>query len=250
MKVRFLGTGTSTGVPQIGCQCPVCLSLDSKDKRLRTSALFYTSETSVLIDCGPDFRQQMLKVPFAPIDGVLITHEHYDHVGGLDDLRSYSIFGDVEIYAEQMVSKAIRSRMPYCFSESKYEGIPRIHMNEVEPGNSFSIGDIKITPLRVMHGKLPILGYKLNDVAYITDMSLAPETLFEQLKGVEVLIVNALRQKKHITHQSLDEALSFAYRIQAEKTYLIHMSHQMGLHKDIENSLPKNVFLAYDNLEI
>lgn len=250
MKVRFLGTGTSTGVPQIGCQCPVCLSLDSKDKRLRTSALFYTSETSVLIDCGPDFRQQMLKVPFAPLDGVLITHEHYDHVGGLDDLRSYSIFGDVEIYAEQMVSKAIRSRMPYCFSESKYEGIPRIHMNEVEPGNSFSIGDIKITPLRVMHGKLPILGYKLNDVAYITDMSLAPETLFEQLKGVEVLIVNALRQKKHITHQSLDEALSFAYRIQAEKTYLIHMSHQMGLHKDIENSLPKNVFLAYDNLEI
>ena len=250
MKVRFLGTGTSTGVPQIGCQCPVCLSLDPKDKRLRTSALFYTSETSVLIDCGPDFRQQMLKVPFAPLDGVLITHEHYDHVGGLDDLRSYSIFGDVEIYAEQMVSKAIRNRMPYCFSESKYEGIPRIHMNEVEPGNSFSIGDIKITPLRVMHGKLPILGYRLNDVAYITDMSLAPENLYEQLKGVKVLIVNALRQKKHITHQSLDEALSFAYRIQAEKTYLIHMSHQMGLHKDIENSLPKNIFLSYDNLEI
>lgn len=250
MNVRFLGTGTSTGVPQIGCECPVCSSSDTRDQRLRTSALFYTDSTSILIDCGPDFRQQMLKIPFRKLDGVLITHEHYDHVGGLDDLRSYSVFGDVEVYAEDVVSNRIRNRIPYCFAESKYEGVPRIHLSEIAVNDSFSIGDIEITPIRVMHGKLPILGYRLNDVAYITDMLTVPNETYNVLKNVNVLIVNALRVQKHPTHQSLDEALSFAHRIQAQETYLIHMSHNIGLHAEMEKHLPNGVFFAYDDLEI
>lgn len=250
MKIRFLGTGTSTGIPQIGCQCSVCKSRDSRDNRLRSSVYFSTYKTKILIDCGPDFRQQILKVPFAPLDAVLLTHEHYDHVGGLDDLRSYSRFGKVQVYAEDYVCDRIYTRIPYCFAEKRYEGVPRIELNGIEPGKNFTIGDITITPLRVIHGRLPILGYKLNDVAYITDMLYAPEETYNLLKGVRVLIINALREEKHISHQTLQDALVFSERVKAKKTYLIHMSHDMGLHLEVEKKLPSNVFLAYDNLEL
>lgn len=250
MKVTVLGSGTSTGVPQVGCQCAVCTSTDARDRRLRCSSLFETETTRVLVDCSADFREQSLHIPYRKIDGVLVTHEHYDHVGGIDDLRPFCVFGDVNIYGEAIVNQRLRERLPYCFRETLYPGVPKINLNDVEPGKSFWIGDIQITPLRVMHGKLPILGYRLNNVVYITDMTSFPEEGWELLQGCDLLIENALRKEPHPSHQTVASAIAFAERLGCPETYLVHMSHSIGLHAQVDADLPPYMHLAYDGLTV
>lgn len=256
MKITILGSGTSTGVPQVGCMCEVCTSTDVRDKRLRCSGLIEEDGVCILIDCGPDFRQQCLRLNvFQAIHGVLITHEHYDHVGGLDDLRPFCCFGDVPVYAEEYVVERLRARMPYCFTEKLYPGVPRIPLHPVVPGQLFRVEDggrrhIEVMPIRVLHGKLPILGYRIGKVAWITDMLSMPEESYPLLEGLDCLIINALRIDPHPTHQSLSEALLQVERIAPKETYIIHMSHHLGLHKDVEATLPPHVHLAYDGLEI
>lgn len=250
MKVKFLGTGTSTGVPEIGCKCSVCTSTNRKDKRLRSSVLLTINNKHILIDCGPDFRQQLLNESFAKIDGLLITHEHYDHVGGLDDLRPYSQFGNVEIYAIERVVRILKERIPYCFTDIKYPGVPTLNLNPLKDDSPFFIKDIKIEPIYLQHYRLSIFGYRINNFAYLTDLKYIPEEEYKKLEGLDVLVINALRIKEHLSHQTLDQALASIQRIAPRKAYLIHMSHQIGLHDEIQDSLPDNVYLSYDGLEL
>lgn len=256
MKVTILGSGTSTGVPQVGCTCPVCTSKDMRDNRLRCSGMIDVDGVCILIDCGPDFREQCIRMnDYRPIDGVLITHEHYDHVGGLDDLRPYCHFRDVPVFAESVTAERLQTRMPYCFTENPYPGVPSIPLSVVRPFESFCVTNMKgksveVLPFRVMHGKLPILGYRVGNVAWITDMLTMPEESYDCLKGLDCLFMNALRIATHWTHQSLSEALEQAARIGAKETYFIHMSHQMGLHAEVEKTLPAGVHLAYDGLTV
>lgn len=252
MKIKILGSGTSTGVPEIGCTCPVCTSADPRDNRLRASSLVHTDDATILIDCGPDFREQMLRTStFEKLDGVLITHEHYDHVGGLDDLRPFCRFGEIPIYSDAYTADHLRIRMPYCFVDKKYPGVPRIYLQEVEAGKPFHINGTEIVPLQVMHGRLPILGYRIGGrLGYITDMLTMPDVSYEQLSGLDVLVVNALRPQSHPTHQSISEALATAERIGAKETYFIHMSHHAGLHAELTKQMPSYVHYAYDGLEI
>ncbi len=252
MKLRILGSGTSTGVPEIGCTCPVCISADPHDNRLRASAMLYADDAVILIDCGPDFREQMLRLKgFGRIDAVLVTHEHYDHVGGLDDLRPFGRFKDIPVYADSYAADHLRTRMPYCFLEKVYPGVPRIFLHEVEPGKTFAVRGVEVLPLKVMHGRLPIMGYRIGGrLGYVTDMLTMPDESYELLRGVDVLVINALRLKEHPSHQTLDAALKAAERISAKETYLIHMSHHMGLHREVSRRLPPHVHLAYDGLEV
>lgn len=249
MQIRFLGTGTSTGVPEVGCRCQVCMSRDKRDQRLRASAIVRTHGKNILIDCGPDFRYQMLQTAYEPIEGVLLTHEHYDHVGGIDDLRPFCRFGDIEIYAEDYVADAIMRRIPYCFTEFKYPGIPSLILNRIQ-NKPFFLGNIEITPIRVMHSKLPIFGYRIGRMAYITDLKTLPDEELSKLKDLDVLIINALRIEEHLSHQNVAQALVLAEQIGARQTYFIHMSHHFGLHADMEKKMPTGVFIAYDGLEI
>ncbi|HZK03511.1 MAG TPA: MBL fold metallo-hydrolase [Bacteroidaceae bacterium] len=250
MKIYFLGTGTSIGVPEMGCDCDVCMSTDAKDKRLRSSVMVEHEGKRILIDCGPDFRQQMLRVGVKKIDGVLITHEHYDHVGGIDDIRPFSKYGDVPIYAEKMVIKHLLERIPYCFGSNKYPGSPKLKLVEIEPDVEFKIGDVMVRPLRVMHGDLPILGFRMGRMAYLTDMKSISEVYVKELNDLDILIVNALHIREHPCHQNLVQAIEFATKIGATETYFVHMSHYIGLHADIEKRLPPHIHLAYDGLEI
>jgi phosphoribosyl 1,2-cyclic phosphate phosphodiesterase len=256
MKITILGSGTSIGVPEVGCTCPVCVSDDPRDKRLRCSGLVEVNGVRILIDCGPDFREQMIRLnDFKPIDAVLVTHEHYDHVGGLDDLRPFCRFKDVPVYAEPYMAQRLRERIPYCFAENLYPGVPRITLNEVLPDIPFYVTNaegtqVEVLPIRVMHAKLPILGYRIGNMAWITDMSSMPEREYEQLNDLDVLVMNALRPKPHPSHQSIDEALENVCRISPKKAYFVHMSHHIGLHAEADKLLPLHVRFAYDGLEI
>ena len=201
----------------------------------------------MLVDCGPDFRQQMLGREFKKIDAVLLTHEHYDHVGGIDDLRPFCTFGEVDVYADGNTVGDLRRRIPYCFGESKYPGVPKINLSVVEPHRSFSIGSIDVLPIQVMHGKLPILGYRFGDLVYITDMKTIRKEEMEYLKGVKILIVNALRfSPEHHSHMTVNEAMEFIRMVSPEKTYFTHMGHDIGLHEEVNRQLPDDMVLAYD----
>lgn len=251
MKLTFLGTGTSCGVPVIGCQCEVCRSSHPKDKRLRCSALVESDTTRLLIDCGPDFRQQILPQPFRRIDGILITHSHYDHMGGMDDIRPYCQFGEINVYADPLAKQSMLEMLPYCFAENRYPGVPAIGLHEIHPHHPLSIGDIDIMPIEVMHGKLPILGFRIGKLTYITDMKTIDDTEFPYLEGTKLLVVNALRfVKPHHSHQLVDDAIEFAQKVGARHTLLIHMCHDIGLHDEVNSKLPEGIELAFDGQEI
>ena len=289
MKLTFLGTGTSIGVPAIGCNCEVCLSQNPKDKRLRSSAMLETDGgLRVLIDCGPDFRQQIMrynrqgKTPFFDkIDAVLFTHIHYDHVGGTDDLRPFAWFGDVDIYAQKDVIDGLHQTMPYCFKEQLYPGVPHLKLHQISSGRPFTVrrpyestvevyeggatlqgvmrdkreqrvippalDELEILPVRVMHGNLPILGFRIGKLAYITDMKYMEDEDVQTLQGIETLVVNALRFKKeHHSHQLVNDAIEFARKVRARKTYFIHLTHDIGTHDWANSQLPDGFEFAFD----
>ena len=247
LKITILGSGTSTGVPQIGCQCEVCRSSDSRDKRLRQSALLEWHGKRILIDCGPDFREQILNTGDAHLDALLITHIHYDHIGGLEELRGFSNF---PIYARRDVIDALHQRLSYCFSEHPYPGVPHFDLVEINDQDAFDCAGIMIEPIPVYHYKLPILGFKIGDLAYITDCKTIAQEQIERLRGVPVLVLNALRFKEHISHISLSQALEIIEQIKPGRAVLIHMSHGIGLHAETTKLLPPDVELAYDGMSI
>lgn len=249
MKITVLGSGTSTGVPQIGCNCEVCTSNDSKDKRLRASILITVNDKNILVDCGPDFRQQILRIGAPKIDALLLTHIHYDHVGGIEELRPNFIKGVFPIYCKADVIHDIKARIPYCFADNLYPGVPLLKLNEIGD-DEFTLFGVKIQPLKIMHYKLPILGFRIGDFAYITDAKYIDEETLTKLKGVKVLILNALRITEHISHFSLSQALEIVNILKPEQTYLTHISHDMGLHSEVSQKLPDNVALAYDGLTL
>ena len=251
MKVTFLGTGTSCGVPVIGCNCEVCRSTDPHDHRLRCSILVETEQTRILVDIGPDFRQQILPHPFRRIDAILITHSHYDHVGGMDDIRPYCQFGEINVYADPIAREGMLQMLPYCFAEHRYPGVPAIGLHEVQAGQPLRFGDIDVMPFQVMHGRLPILGYRFGKFAYITDMKTIADDQLPLLQGVDTLVVNALRfDKPHHSHQLVNDAVAFARRIQARRTLLTHMCHDIGLHSIVNQQLPADIELAYDGQQL
>lgn len=251
VKLTFLGTGTSQGVPIIACKCPVCLSDNKKDKRLRTSVLITVDNQNIVIDSGPDFRYQMLRAGVENISAILFTHEHKDHTAGLDDIRAFNWVNKtaVNIYAEKRVQESLKKEFAYVFAEFKYPGIPQMNLIEVN-NQAFRINGTTIQPIRAMHLKLPVYGYRIGDLAYITDANyISPEEM-EKLKGIKVLVVNALRKEKHISHYNLSEAIDLVNELKPEKAYFTHISHQMGFHDDVQTELPENVYLAYDELTI
>ncbi len=246
-----MGTGTSQGIPVIGSTHPVCLSDNPKDKRLRVSVLIEWDNYAYVIDCGPDFRQQMLTANCNKIDGILFTHEHADHTAGLDDIRPFNFRqGDMPIYAHKRVVKALQQRFAYVFeTKNKYLGAPGVDIREIE-NTPFKLGDTTVVPINLMHGNLQVFGFRVNDFAYLTDMKTIAEAEMEKLKHLKVLVINALREESHHSHLNLEEALAFIDKVKPEKAYLTHISHLLGFHDEVEQKLPKHVFLAYDNLQI
>lgn len=252
MRVTFLGTGTSQGVPVIACGCEVCTSADPHDKRLRSSIMVETDDKTVVIDSGPDFRYQMLREKVKKLDAIVYTHEHKDHIAGMDDIRAFNYFQNspVDIYATERVQAALKREFAYVFAEFKYPGIPQVNMHTIAL-DPFNIGSINFIPVEVMHYKLPVLGFRINqDFTYITDAKTVAESEVEKIKGTKILVINALQTQSHISHFTLDEALLFAEQIKAEKTYLTHISHRLGRYQDISSQLPEGVELAYDGLKL
>jgi phosphoribosyl 1,2-cyclic phosphate phosphodiesterase len=249
LKVTFLGTGTSQGVPVIGCKCQVCISDDVNDKRLRSSVLIELEGTTMVIDTGPDFRQQMLRANVDKLDAVLFTHEHRDHIAGLDDIRAYNFIQQqpMDVYAEERVFRALNYEFPYIFAEKKYPGVPQLNVNLIT-NFPFEVNGIAILPIRVMHFRLPVFGFRTGTFAYITDANFISEEEMEKLIGVKHLVINALRKEKHISHFTLNQALNLIKQLSPKRAYLTHLSHQMGLHAEVQNDLPSNVQLAYDGL--
>ncbi len=251
MIITFLGTGTSQGVPVIGCECDVCRSLDFRDKRLRTSVHIQSENTSVVIDTGPDFRQQMLRERIKKVDAVVYTHEHKDHTAGLDDIRSFNFLQktDIPIYGRKSVLNQIKNEFSYAFSEKKYPGTPEITTVEINE-DRFDINGLEFIPIEVMHYKLPVLGFRIGDFTYVTDANSIPPDQIEKIKGSKILVLNALRIEPHISHFSLEEAIDMATKIGAETTYFTHMSHLMGRHSEVSEKLPEGIMLAWDGLKL
>jgi len=247
LTLQFLGTGTSQGVPMIACPCKVCSSSDPKDKRLRSSLLISSGTKNFLIDAGPDFRYQMLRAGVKSLDAILLTHEHRDHIAGLDDVRAFNYFQDspTDLYAEKRVVQEIEHVFAYAFSDQKYPGAPEITLHAIDE-KPFSIGEISIHPIRAMHHRLPVLGFRIGSFAYITDANHIESMEMEKLKNLNILVINALRPQPHLSHFCLQEALEVIRLLQPTRAYLTHISHQMGCYRDIQPRLPKGVFLAFD----
>lgn len=252
LRVTFLGTGTSQGIPIIGSTHPVCLSSNPKDKRLRVSVLLSWGDYNYVIDCGPDFRQQMLRQNVSSLNGILYTHEHSDHTAGLDDIRPFFFKqGNIPIFAHKRVVKSLKKRFGYILNEkNKYPGAPSVEINKVKKNRPFFLGDKIATPINVLHNKLQVFGYRVGDFTYLTDVKSISKEEIEKIKGSKVLVVNALRIQTHISHFNLEEALAFIEKVNPEKAFLTHISHLLGFHDEVEKELPENVHLAYDNLTI
>ena len=251
MKITFLGTGTSQGVPVIACNCIICQSEDRRDKRLRTSLLVEAEDQNIVIDAGPDFRQQMLRAEVKQLDSILLTHEHKDHIGGMDDVRAFNYINKkpIDIYSDERVQRAVMREYPYVFSEHKYPGIPQMNLITIDD-KPFQIGNLHIIPVKVHHYRLPVYGFRINDFAYITDANYISEENKGKLTGVKYMVINALRKEKHLSHFNLSEALDLINEISPRKGYITHISHQMGLHSEVSQELPANVELAYDGLVV
>lgn len=251
MRVTVLGSGTSQGVPVIGCDCSVCTSLDYRDKRLRASIHIEVEEKSLIIDSGPDFRQQVLRERINRLDALIFTHEHKDHTAGMDDIRSFNFLQqkDMPVYAAPRVLDQLKREYSYVFSEVRYPGVPQVEVHELD-GEPFEVEGISVTPIEVLHYKLPVFGFRIGDFTYITDAKTIEEKEIEKIKGSKVLIINALQQTEHLSHLTLNEAIEMAEKIGAEKTYLTHLSHKMGKHKDVSPLLPENISIAFDGLRI
>ncbi|WP_186756300.1 MBL fold metallo-hydrolase [Echinicola salinicaeni] len=251
MNITFLGTGTSQGVPVIGCQCDVCTSLDFRNKRLRSSIHIEIDRKSIVIDTGPDFRSQMLREGISQLDAVIYTHEHKDHTAGLDDIRPFNFMQkkDMPIYGTRPVLEQIKREFSYVFSSKKYPGVPQVITHEIQ-NKAFDVHEITFTPIEVLHYKLPVFGYRIKDFTYITDAKYISEKEMNKIRGSKTLVLNALQISEHISHLTLDEALEIIEEIKPEKAYLTHISHKLGCHQEIQQQLPDNVFLAHDGLKI
>jgi phosphoribosyl 1,2-cyclic phosphate phosphodiesterase len=251
LQITFLGTGTSTGIPMIGCDCQVCTSLDPKDNRLRSSILLQSATTSIVVDTTPDFRYQMLRTRTRKLDAVVFTHPHKDHLAGLDDIRAFNFFTKkaIPIYANSLTEEAVRRDYYYAFNDKKYPGVPDLTLVTIT-NQAFSIGDIPIQPIEVMHHKMPVLGFRFGDFTYITDANRIEELEKEKIKGSKVLVLNALRKEPHLSHFTLNEAVDLAMELEVPTVYFTHISHQLGLNSIINKELPSHIQLAYDGLKI
>lgn len=251
MKLTFLGSGTSQGIPVIACECEVCRSEDKKDKRLRCSAMLEIDGKNIVIDAGPDFRYQMLRADVKDIRAILLTHEHKDHIGGLDDVRAFNWVkhGAVDVYTDIRTKETVFKDYSYAFSEFKYPGVPEINMHVID-ANPFYIDDIRVIPIPVMHHKLPVMGFRIGNFAYITDANYIPDSSMERLKGTEYMVINALRKESHLSHFTLAQAVEVVQKLQVKEAWLTHIGHQMGLTAEVSAELPAHIHLAYDTLEV